>query len=144
MKLQFMITYRKGRFSLSPAEEKWLQDKVVKKGFKRFTQTGLASYYMASTMRQKDRSGPCPYDSVHPLVLPYAYKCSNQCEHIYSESGFGKLVDCRMYIIESRIESSSENNLNQLEIWKMDKWYHVSKMPFDENMAENRKVGELK
>ena len=27
--------------SFSPAEEKWLKDKVVKKGFKTFTQTGL-------------------------------------------------------------------------------------------------------
>ena len=45
--------------SLLPAEEKWLEDEVVKKGFKRFTQTSLVPYYIALRMRQKDRSGPC-------------------------------------------------------------------------------------
>ena len=53
-----------------------------------------------------------------------------------------KNVDRRIYIIESRIESSSEKN--QLEIWMKNKCYHLSEMPFDENTAENRKVVELK
>ena len=85
--------------SLSPAEEKWLEEEVVKKVFKRFSQTGLVPYYMASKLRKKERSGSCPYDSVHSLALPYAYQCLNQCEHIYSESGLGKGADRRIYII---------------------------------------------
>ena len=32
--------------NLSPTEKKWLEDEVVKNGFKRFTQTGLIPYYM--------------------------------------------------------------------------------------------------
>ena len=44
------------------AEEKWLKEEVVKNGFKRFTQSGLVPYYMASRMRKEERSGPCPYD----------------------------------------------------------------------------------
>ena len=107
--------------SLSPAEEKWLEEEVLKKGFKRFTQTGLVSYYMASGMRKKDRSGPCPYDRVHPLALLHAYQCSNQCEHIYSKSGLGKHVNRRIYIIESRIESSSKRDQNKLQMWKKNK-----------------------
>ena len=78
--------------NLSSAEEKWLEDEILKKGFKRFTQAGLVPYYMASRMRMRERSGSYPYDRVHPLALQYAYKCSNQCEHIYSESGSSKLV----------------------------------------------------
>ena len=39
--------------NLSPAEEKWLEDEVVKKGFKRFTQTSLVLYYMAFRIRKK-------------------------------------------------------------------------------------------
>ena len=88
--------------SLSQAEEKWLEDEVVKKGFKRFTQAGLIPYYITKRMRKKNRSAPCPYESVDPLALPYAYQCSNQCEHICSRSGGGKHVDRRIYIIESR------------------------------------------
>ena len=68
----------------------------------------------------------------------------NQCEHIYSEFGLGKHVDRTIYVIESRIESSSERDQNQLEMWRKDKQYHVSEMPFDENMAESIKVAELK
>ena len=56
--------------SLSPAEEKWLKEEFVKKGFKQFTQTVLVPYPMASRMRQKDKSASCLYDSVHPLALP--------------------------------------------------------------------------
>ena len=41
--------------SLSPAEEKWLEEEVVKKGFKRFTQTGLDPYYMALPIRKKKK-----------------------------------------------------------------------------------------
>ena len=102
--------------NLSLAEEIWLEQEVVKEGFKRFIQTGLILYYMASKMRKKDRSGACPYDRVHSLALQYAYKCSNQCEHIYSEFGLGKHVDRRICIIESRIELSSERDQNQLEM----------------------------
>ena len=63
--------------SFSPAEEKSLEDDVVKKVFKRLTHTYLVPYYMASTMRKKDSCAPCSYHIVHPLVLPYAYQCSN-------------------------------------------------------------------
>ena len=49
-----------------------------------------------------------------------------------------------IYIIESRIESSNERDQNWNNMWKTDKRYHVSEYPFDENMAERRKVGELK
>ena len=86
----------------------------------------------------------CPYDRVCPLALSYAYKCSNQCEHIYSESGHGKHVDRRIYVIESRIKSSSERDQSQHEMWKKNKRSHVSEKSFDENMAESRKVGKLK
>ena len=130
--------------NLSPAEEKWLEDEVVNKGFKRFTQTGLVPYYMSSRMRKKERSSPCPYDKVHPFALPYVYKCFNHCEHIHSKSVLGKHVDRKIYIIESRIESSSERDQNLLEMWKKDKRYHGSDKPFKENMAESKKVGELK
>ena len=109
--------------SLSPAEENWLEEDAAKKGFKRFAQTGLVQHYMASRMRKKDRSGPYPYDRVHPLALLHAYQCSNQCEHIYSKSGLGKHVNRRIYIIESRIESSSERDQNQLQMQKNDKQY---------------------
>ena len=75
----------------------------------------------------------------------FAYECSNQCEEIYSESGSSKHVNRKIYIIESRIESSSsEKDQNLLKIWKKDKRYHVSEKPFNENMAESRKVGEPK
>ena len=50
-------------------------------------------------------------------------QCSNQCEHIYAESGLGKHVDRRIYVKDKQC---------------------MSEMPFDENMAENRQVGELK
>ena len=43
-----------------------------------------------------------------------------------------------------RIDLSSEKDLKKLEIWKKDKRYHVFEMSFDENMAESRKVGEIK
>ena len=75
--------------------------------------------------------GPCPYDRVHPLALLYAYKCSNQCEHMYFESGLGKHVNRKIYIIESRIKKSSERGQKQLKKWKKGKRYHVSEMPFD-------------
>ena len=39
--------------NLSLAEDKWLEDKVVKKSIKRFTQTGLVPSYMASRKRKK-------------------------------------------------------------------------------------------
>ena len=120
--------------NLSTTEEKCLEEEVVKKGFKKFTQTGLVPYYMAPRMRKKDSSGPCSYDSVYPLALWYAYEDSNQCEHIYSESGHGKHVSRKIYNIDFRIESSSERDQNQLEMWNKGK----------ENMAERRKVGELK
>ena len=98
---------------------------------------------MASRMRRKDRSVPSHYDSVLPLALPYTNQCSNKHEHIYSESGFKRHVDSRIFIIESRIESSSEKDLNELVMWKKDKCYYVLKLPFDENMAENGKIGDL-
>ena len=44
---------------------------------------------------------------------------------------------------ELRKESSSEKDLNALEGWKKDKRYHVSEMPFDENIAENISVFDL-
>ena len=50
--------------SISPAEEKRLEDEVVKKGFKRFTHISLVQYYMASRMRKKERSGLNPYERV--------------------------------------------------------------------------------
>ena len=71
---------------------------------------------MASRMRKKERSGPCPNDRVHPLALLYASGCSNLCEHIHSE--FGK--------------------------WKRNKQHNVSEKQFDENMVDSRKVGVLK
>ena len=40
---------------LSPAEEKWREDEVVKKGFKQFTQSGLAPYCMALRIRKKNK-----------------------------------------------------------------------------------------
>ena len=43
--------------SLSPAEEKWLEDEVVKKSFKRLTHTGFIPYFMASRTRKKERGG---------------------------------------------------------------------------------------
>ena len=64
--------------------------------------------------------------------------------NMHYESGPGKHVDRKIFIIESRIESSNKRDQNQLKIWKKDKRYHVSAKPFDENMAESRKVGELK
>ena len=106
--------------SLSLTEEKWLGDEDMKRGFKRFTQTSLVPYYMALRMKKRDRSAPCSYHCLHPLALPYAYQFSNQCKHIYSESGFEKHVNRRIYIIESRIESS-EKDLNQFEIRTKDK-----------------------
>ena len=109
----------------------------MNKGFKRFTQTGLVPYYMVSRMRKTDRSGPCPYDNIYLIALLYAYQCSNQCECMYFKSGLGKHVDKKIYIIKTRIEPSNEKDQNQLEIWKKDKRYHVSEMPFDENMAES-------
>ena len=71
---------------------------------------------MASRMKKKDRSGPCLNKKVHPLALLYAYQCSNQYEHIYDETELGKHIDKRIYVIESRINSSSERNQNQIEI----------------------------
>ena len=94
---------------------------------------------------QKEKSCLCPYDRVHPLALQFAYKCSNQHEDIYSESRSSKHVDRKIYIIESRIESSSsERDESQIKIWKKNKRYHVSEKPFNENMIESRKLGELK
>ena len=66
------FNFWKTDISLSPGEEKWLEKQVVKKDFKRFTQTSLAPYYMASRMKKKYKIAPCPYDSVYPLALPYA------------------------------------------------------------------------
>ena len=43
--------------NLSPAEEKWLEGEVVKKGFESFTQTGLYPYYTVSRMRKNELSG---------------------------------------------------------------------------------------
>ena len=90
------------------AEEKWLEEKVVKKGFKRFTQTGLVPYCMVLRIRKKKMVSVLMM--VHPLALQFAYECSNQCEDIYSESGSSKHVNKKIYIIESRIESSSERD----------------------------------
>ena len=87
--------------NLLPAEEKWLEKEVVKKSFKRFTQTGLVLYYMASRTKKKERSGPCSNDRAHPLALQYVYEGSNKCEHIYSESGLGKHADKMIHTIES-------------------------------------------
>ena len=39
--------------NLSSAEDNWLEEEVVQKGFKRFTQTCLVPYYMALRMRKK-------------------------------------------------------------------------------------------
>ena len=50
-------------------EKKRLKDEDVRKGFKRFIQTGLVPYYTASSMKKKNKSSPCSYDSVHPLAL---------------------------------------------------------------------------
>ena len=63
---------------------------------------------------------------------------------MYSESGCRKHANRKIFIIKSRIESSSEKDLNQLEVWKKDKRYHVFKMPFHEKMAESGRVAELK
>ena len=92
------------------------EDEVVKKGFKMFTQTGLVPYYMTSRIKKNDNSAPCSYESLYLLALPHAYQCSNQYEKIYSESWHVKHVDNRIYIIEPRIESSSENDLHKLEV----------------------------
>ena len=70
-------------------------------------------------------------------------KCSNQCEHIYSEFGLRKHVERKIYMIEKRVKSS-ERGQNLLKMWKTDKKYHLSEKPFDENVAERRIVGELK
>ena len=107
-------------------------------------QNGLVPFYMALRTRKKERNGSCPYDRVHPVALPHAYQCSNQCEHIYSESGLGKHGEKRIYSIESRIEAISERDQNQLKRWKKDKQYDKSEKPLHENMAESKKVGELK
>ena len=56
---------------------------------------------------------------------------------IYSELWLGKHVECKIYINKSRVEISNEKYLNQLEILKNHRRYHVSKMPFDTNMAES-------
>ena len=48
------------------------------------------------------------------------------------------------YVIESRIESSREKDLNKFEIWENDKKYNVSNMTFDETIVYYRKVGDLK
>ena len=53
---------------------KWLEEKVVKKGFKRFTRTIFVLYYMASRLKKEERSGPCLYDRVYPLALQFANK----------------------------------------------------------------------
>ena len=99
-------------------------------GFKIFTQTGLVSYYMASRMRKRNRSAPCPYGNIHPLALPHDYQCSNQYEHIHSESELEKHVDSRIYIIESIKQTSSKKDLNQFEIWKKDKYTMCLKCQF--------------
>ena len=49
-------------------------------------------------------------------------------------------VDGKLY----RTESSSERDLNQLELWKKDIRHHASKMSFDGNMAVKFKVSDLK
>ena len=81
--------------NLTPREEKWLEDKVMKI-FKRLTQTGLVPYFLASMMKQENKSAPCPYDSVQFLTLLHTYRCSNQFEHIYSISGCIEDVDSRL------------------------------------------------
>ena len=57
--------------------------------------------------RKKDKRTPFPYDIAHPIAFAHVYNCSNQCEHIYYEHA--QHVHNRIYIIESRIESSSES-----------------------------------
>ena len=128
--------------SLLPGEEQWLEDDAVMKGFKRFLQTGFVPYCIASRMKKKDQTATCPYNSAHPLALPYSNQWSNQCENIYYESGHE--VNNMIYIMGSLIGSSSENDLNEIELWKKDKSYHVSKMPFDGHMHEVIKVSDLK
>ena len=85
----------------------------MKKGFKKFTQTGLLPWHQES---KRKREVVCPYDMVHPLALQYASKCSNQYERIYSESGSSKHVNRKTYIIESRIKLSSERDQNLLKM----------------------------
>ena len=68
-----------------------------------------------------NKSAPCPYNTVHSLAQPYAYQCSNQCEHVYSKSGDVKHVDSRIYIVEFMVDVSKEQNLKQLDIGKNDK-----------------------
>ena len=37
-----------------------------------------------------------------------------------------------------------EQHLNQRDVWNEDERYHVSKMLFNENLAESSKVSDLK
>ena len=90
-------------------EEKWLEDEVMKRALTR------------SLKLKKNKSAPCPYDSVHLVTLPYAYQCSNQCEPTYSKSDCVNNVGGRIHFVQSRIESSSKNDLNQLGVLKKDK-----------------------
>ena len=92
-------------------------------------------------------SSICPTHNVYPLALHDAYQCSNQCENVYSESRHAQHVDSRIYIIKSRIVSSSEKDLNQHVLWKktkdamcstyhlMEIWLKVSKSMILEKMA---------
>ena len=45
---------------------------------------------------------------------------------------------------EQDIDVWKDQDLNQLEVWNKDKWCHMSKMPFNGNMAKNSKVIDLK
>ena len=87
-----------------PQGKIWLENKVLKKEFKRFTQTGLIPYFMSSTNPKKDKNAPCPFDSVHLLVLIHAFHCSNQCENIYPDPRHVEHVDNRKNLRESRLE----------------------------------------
>ena len=69
--------------------------------------------------------------------------------HLHYSMPMNTSISANKYILnlgmgKSRIESSSERDQNLLEVWKKDKRYHVCEKPFDENMAESRKVWELK
>ena len=99
---------------------------------------------MASRMRKKDRNAMTVFIHFH-CPMPTNAPTS---EHIHSESGLGKHVDRSIYIIESRIESLSEKDLTQLEIYrktmntmclkchsmkillKVEKWQSLKKMVF--------------
>ena len=47
-------------------------------------------------------------------------------------------------MLVTRYDVTKEQELNQHDIWKKNKRYHVFQLPFDENMAENSKGADLK